>query len=605
MIFRSSNQLHLGALLTCLLLVWISYSDNSNHELLHWDDITYITTNPWVTDTSWSGISDLFTSFHLQNWHPFTWLSYIPDYYLCGNTASCYKLTNTGLHAVNAFLVYCLCWLMINTLIPDNQAHQSRVFIASIISASLFAVHPLHAESVIWAAERKDLLSSLFYLLSIIFYIRLHNGRDSCRADMPFLFFCFSLFSKPMAVSLPIVLLLLDVYPLQRFASRSSSQRFHICFIEKIHYYITALAVLAITIISQGVVKTVQPPVIDKINISISAVQHYLLAFFYPFTLSPFYPMEILNTVPQGYLYLSGFLGMLFIAGLVMTRQKVLLLVFTFFLIALLPVIGIIKVGEQAYADRYTYLPMTGFYLLTGYLAAEAIFRAGWYRVISISAIPLVILLLALHTHQYKDVWRSDLSLWDYVVSKYPHSSTTAHQNLGNSYYELGNFHDAAIQYTNAIELNKHKLSAYSNLALAYGKLGENEKSLDTYMTGITNNPENPLAYIQAGDYFYADRQYKRAFDYYKRSIEVETNYPYGLLRLGRLFIQLGDIKQSIRVLESVPADSPVDLEAKLLLAQAHSYHNKDIALGILTRLKKTYGYGYDGRIDKQIEQLE
>jgi tetratricopeptide (TPR) repeat protein len=432
----------------------------------------------------------------------------------------------------------------------------------------------------------------------------MHIVKNSCKAYIPFLFYCFAVFSKPMAITLPIVLLLLDVYPLQRITNTSCGQRIHVIFIEKIHYYITVLAISVITILSQDVIYIEQPSIIEKLNIFIASLQHYLISFFYPFELSPLYPMELMNPVSLISLYLFGIAAILFVVYLSVKKQSTVLLAISYFLITLLPVTGIVKfAAEHPYADRYTYLPMAGFYMLTGYLAAETIIKSGKYRFISITVILIVLLVFAQNTHQYKNVWRSDLSLWGYVVRQYPHVSSTVHQNLGNSYYEHGMYRDATVQYIYAIVLNKHNLSACSNLALAYNKLDDIEKSLSTHELCVNNNPENPQAYIQAGDAFYTNKQYKRAFDYYKHSIEIEPNYPYGLLRLGKLFIHLGDIEQSIRVLDLISSDSHAAFEAKLLLAQAYANKDKDIALDILTTMKQVYGD--DERIKKLIERLK
>jgi Tfp pilus assembly protein PilF len=473
---------------------------------------------------------------------------------------------------------------MIATITDDKQSNQHQIFIACLITGSLFAVHPLHVESVIWAAERKDLLSSLFFLLSIIFYIGRHTKRINCKEYIPFVFYCCSLFTKPMAVTLPIVIIILDIYPLQRITSASLTRRFQICFIEKLHYFIAAVAVAAITLISQGIIEIEQPPLTDKIMIVVSAVQHYLISFFYPFNLSPYYPVEILNTTSRSFLYLVCFFC-IFILGLVIKKQKVLLLIIFFFLIILLPVIGIIKVGDHIYADRYTYLSMIGFYMLAGWLASEIIKnKSSLCRIIVFSLMLFVMITLAYNTHQYKNIWRSDLSLWEYVVRKYPNVSSTAHQNLGNSYYEHNMYREALDQYTYATDLNIHNLSACSNLALVYHKLGAIEKSLNIHEQCVINNPDSPWSHVQAGDAFYSNKQYKRAFEYYNNSINIEPNYPYGLLRLGKLFIQLGDFEQAIHILESLPPNSYVAPEADLLLVQA--YANKNIDLDNIIRMK-------------------
>ncbi|MCG8414097.1 MAG: hypothetical protein MI746_07745, partial [Pseudomonadales bacterium] len=153
-----------------------SYGGNGSHELLQWDDVAYVSSNDWVTNPSWQGLIALFTEYRVFNWHPITWLSYIPEYALCGDNAACYKATNIVLHSINALLVFVLCGAILRLItIKSDHVEPSDnhlVFVTSFTAALLFAVHPQHTESVIWVAERKDLLCAAFYLAALITYLR-------------------------------------------------------------------------------------------------------------------------------------------------------------------------------------------------------------------------------------------------------------------------------------------------------------------------------------------------------------------------------------------------------------------------------------------------
>lgn len=584
------DRWHSVVFLTLLALCWLIYGGNAEHQLLHWDDITYVSANPWVTDPSWAGLGELFTEVRAQNWHPLTWLSYIPEYQLCGTKAACYKATNITLHAVNAFLVYWLSGLLLSLILANAAAALDRIKLASLIAGALFAVHPQHVESVIWVAERKDLLCAVFFLLAIICYLRQHVAVLPRKTYLPFLFFALALLSKSMAVTLPAVLIILDFYPLDRFRNASARTAFQIAIVEKLHFHLTALLLVLVTLLSQSVDVIEQPSLFQRALISTSALWHYATTFVWPWNLSPFYPVAI---VRDG----LGHYPLAFVAGTVLTilagaviwgRRAVAFL--AYFLVTLAPVIGIVKVGEQAFADRYTYLPMVGFYVIAGFAIAAIPMSRLRHRVASWGVATVLLVLLGLNSHEYKGVWRSDLSLWQHVAAHYPDSSATVHSNLGNSHFERGQYRQAAGEYQRGLEVDPHRSDLYNNLGLTYEKLREYEQALRTYDRGVENNPEDVWAYLQAGEAY--DRQgiYDGALRYYTAALERDSRNPNALLGLGKMLLILGDMQRSIATLESVPADSPPSLDAQLLLVQAYMRSDKQRALQILDQVERRYG---------------
>lgn len=589
---------HLVAGFLCLLASILSYFGNSTHQLLQWDDIAYVSNNSWITNPSWEGFTSIFFEFRTNNWHPLTWLSYIPEYYLCGDVASCYKATNIVLHSANSFLVFILTGVIFEIIrsqqsLAFNKIKIGSIYTISLITAILFAVHPQHAESVIWVAERKDLLYAFFYLLALIFY--LHQPRNNSGFNLlPFAFFILAILSKSMAITLPIVLILFDGLLLDRFSLSFSRASFRIFFriavIEKIHYHIVVLFVILITLFTQSVDQIVQPSIIERLAISLSAIEHYLFTFIYPFNYSPFYPVEIVSESVLDYWMFTVIFFASTAITLITKQYRLALLLVAYFLITLSPVIGIIKVGDQAFAERYTYLPMLGFYMLTAYWISRGMNANLRLRSVSIIGLSCLVIFLMLITHQYKNIWRDDLTLWSYIEQRYPDISVTISNNLGYSYYALGDYQQAKPYFETAIDIDANRPLAYSNLANVYRALGNVEQALETYRIGVANNPDNPGLITSAGFAFMAANQDQQASDYYFRALEITPNFPPAMFGIGNIFYKNGDLENAISILEQIPSKSAEDFQAKLLLAQAYAPTDKGGAVDLLEQLRAKYG---------------
>lgn len=588
-IFRIDKR-HSAVFFLLLALCWLSYGGNAGHQLLHWDDITYVSANPWVTNPSWTGLKELFTEVRLLNWHPLTWLSYIPEYQLCGTRAACYKATNITLHAVNAFLVYWLCGLLLSLTLANAATVPQKIKRASLIAAALFAVHTQHVESVIWVAERKDLLCAVFFLLAMICYLRQHTTATPRRTYLPFLFFALAALSKSMAVTLPAALIILDFHPLDRFKGKSARTVFQIAIVEKLHYHLTALVLVLVTLLSQGVDAIEQPSLLQRALIATSALRHYVTSFVWPWDLTPFYPVEIVRdgSGPGALVLLAGTLLAILASAVVGGRRAVAFL--AYLLVTLAPVIGVVKVGEQAFADRYTYLPMVGFYVIAGFAITAIPLPGARRRAASWGLAVALLLLLGLNTHKYKDVWRSDLALWQYVEARYPDRSATVHINLGSSHFEQGLYQQAIAEYRRGLEVNPRRSDLHYNLGRTYEKLGDDEKALRAYAGAVENNPEDVWAYVEVAEAHERHGKYDAAIRYYTAALQRDSSNEYALFGLGKVLLVLGDVPGSIAILELLPPASPLRLDAQLLLAQAYLRRDKQRASQILEQIERRYG---------------
>ncbi len=528
---------HLPSLLFIIGLSFLSYYGTSGHVLLHWDDLSYITYNPWVTNPSMNNIFSLFSEIRMNNWHPLTWLSFIPEYALCGSDASCYKITNIILHCLNSILVYFLFILILNfnlhyhdkkivndySIIPLN----TKIKYTSLLASILFAVHPQHTESVIWVTERKDLLCAFFYLLTLIYYIK-NNIFNVGLKLIPFVFFSFALMSKSMAVSLPFILIILDIYYYKlRFEQHDDNKNIaNNIILEKLPYFLLTLIIIFITMFSQETSINTTVSVFDKVQIVLVSLFHYLGTFIYPFTLSPFYPLEIINDYsPIEYIFclIAIVISISILVYFKFTRITLILLTF---IISIAPVIGIVTIGQHLYADRYTYIPMVGFYLLLSIGIFKLFdYTSDFIRRFILFLLACIVLIFSLSTNNYKNMWQDDITLWKYVELKYSGISAVVHQNLGNSYHEISNYQKAISHYNIALKLQPFlpniALPTYKNLGLTYKKLNDPVMALLNFSKAAIDFPQIPESHINYAEELFFQKKYKKALKHYLEAREL------------------------------------------------------------------------------------
>jgi len=365
------KALFLVAAAVALLAIAV-YLPALRNGFVNFDDDMYITGNRSITSLNGSFIAWAFTTFTASNWHPLSWISHAIDYALWGLNPAGHHLTSIILHGFNSFLVTLLCWLLLGRAVDVDDslkaspiASPQKRLAAAAVAGLLFAVHPVHVESVAWASERKDVLCGLFLLLSLVVYVR-HSELAAQASSHPtrwgwyagsLLFFSLALLSKPMAVTLPAVLMVLDWQPLHRYRR----DRIVSVLSEKVPFILLSAASSYVTLAAQAQV-IVAPFIIsypERIAVACSSVLRYLLKVIFPVDLAPYYPYPAsVNTLSY-----AGLIPMVLVAAVTAaaiqgaTRRKNWTAIWACYLIMLLPVIGIIQVGDQAMADRYLYLP--------------------------------------------------------------------------------------------------------------------------------------------------------------------------------------------------------------------------------------------------------
>ncbi len=546
--------LFMAALVVMAITVAVYYP--SLHGDFVWDDLPYLMGNPHIQKFNWENVTWMFTTFHLSNWHPLTWLSFAFDYYWQGGLISWgFHLTNVILHSLNSIGLLFLAILLLNKARDPAQTTfypQTKVIgLAAFIAALLFGIHPQHVESVAWMSERKDVLCQFFILLTVICYV--FHAAATTKKIRPIWFgaalFCFllALMAKPMAVTLPVVLLLLDVYPLQRTPlappphPTGTALPWRRILVEKIPFFILTLISIGITLVAQTnaiVSADYIHPWIRAIN-AINSVFLYISKFLLPIALSPLYNHPDYLQHPLSALTLvAGFLiaNVLLIYYWVQKKYYP-LVIWLFYLVTLSPVIGIIQVGDQSAADRYAYLPTTPFYILVGVGIARLYHhpRQRFDRLIQSSLIMGVLLIALVLFKLNRDqlqIWKNSLVFWTYVTLVNP-TNSLAHHNLAVVYFfqkkdyekalhhtrlsiaysrfpileqvllaeilmPLGQFEEAINAYQNAlrakVDPNLRHDCAHYNMGWMYAKLGQFEAAQHALAQVLAGSPEYPLA---------------------------------------------------------------------------------------------------------------
>lgn len=469
-LFAGSKLRPLNAIAVVGLLLasfWV-YAATVANEFV-WDTVFYLQVHEQrIAQLNIDNFIWMLTSAEAFYWHPVTWLSWAADYKFYGGLdAGGFHLTNVVIHGLNSGLLFILLLKLLSFTrnrqpVAETVTGQNAI-LPAFIAALVFAVHPQHVESVAWVAERKDLLCQFFLLLALITYLDQHwqNGKDRwAGSGMTLVFFLLALMSKPMAVTFPLLLLLLDVYPLGRSryyqpGTESGGPTPVIRLLwEKWPYFLAALLVAVATIAaSQGAIT--QVPVGIKLLNAFNSVVAYISKFLIPISFTPHYPYF---TTPakgiefQHFVPVIGFLAISLSVVVAWTRgHRGWLIGWLFYLVSLLPVLGLISAGTQGMADRFSYFPTLPFYLAIAFGAKKIgdQFSAGLQRLALVAGLVLV-LLLGLKTANQVKVWRNELTLFQSIIDVYP-DNYTARDNMGILLLRAGAY-EAAIRQFNAIE---------------------------------------------------------------------------------------------------------------------------------------------------------
>jgi tetratricopeptide (TPR) repeat protein len=557
--------------LVCMFLVvavLAAYWQLPSCGFVSFDDKPYVTENRQVQQgLTAKGLAWAFTTFHGANWHPLTWLSHMLDCQLYGLNPLGHHWTSLLFHIGNTLLLFFILQQMTGALWQ------------SAFVAALFALHPLHVESVAWVAERKDVLSTFFGILAIIAYYRYVKQKSVVNYLFVFFFLCLGLMAKPMLVTWPFLLLLLDFWPLNRLHLSTSSTRqvesitgfdFKIFFkliLEKIPLFIPVIFSSIITFMAQqsrGAVNSLTSLPLDiRINNALVSWISYVIKTVWPAHLTVFYPHPG-NMLPIW----QGAGAALLIAGSTcaavrLSRQYPYGIVGLFwYLGTLVPVIGLVQVGQQAMADRYTYIPLTGLFIVVAWGFSDL--SGKWrYRKIFLAVLAAIILsALTVRTFLQVGYWQNAVTLFENAIKVTP-DNPLAQNNLGVALYEDGRFDEAMAYFTKAIQINPEYTNAHNNLAILLSGQGKYEEAELHYLEAIKFDTEHPDAHYNLGSLLLRQKRYKEAGAHFAEMIKIDPTYAKAYNKIGFILAQQGKLQGAREFLKKATQLDPDDLKAR------------------------------------------
>ncbi len=525
--------------LVVLVIAIVVFLPGLGNGFVNWDDPAYVYENLHIRhlELRW-----IFTGIVSSNYHPLTLLSHTIDYALFGLNPMGHHLTSIVVHAFNSLLVFLLA-----TRLFKKGMGRGGAFPA-MIAALLFAVHPVHVESVVWVSERKDVLSAFFFLLSILLYLRYtEKGRDKNLYILTLISFCLALLAKPMAITLPAVLLILDYYPLKRDANGWGG-----LFIEKIPFFALSVASAMVTLWAQssgGAIRGLSThSLFTRIFLAARAVTFYLHKILLPINLSPYYPLPF-NTGLVSFSFLAS-IAVIIVITLIcllgLKRQRWPIALWVFYLVTLFPVSGFITVGGEASADRYAYIPTMGFFILAGAVInglALSGGRQGNGRAKAVATV-ITIAILAVFTAstiRQESIWRDSITLMSRAIKLYPKRAAIPYNNRGLAYDKKGELSLAIADYNSAIAISPEFTDAYINRGIVYGESSLFEKAIDDFSRAIEIDAKSSKAYMNRGAAYLATGDPASALSDLKRGVAIDPGDARGLFNLGLAYLNSGD----------------------------------------------------------------
>ena len=520
--------------LLLILAVVAVYWPVAGHDFVDFDDNGYVYENPHVLrGLTWDGAAWALASTQEGNWHPLTWLSHMLDCQLFGPAAGWHHAVNAVFHAASAVLLFLVLKRM--TAAPWPSA----------LVAALFALHPLHVESVAWVAERKDVLSTFFALLAIGAYARYAERPSAGRYAPVFIFLALGLLAKPMLVTLPLVLLLLDYWPLKRLTRQSAAR----LVTEKVPLFVLAAASCAVTYAVQqheGAMKfAARFPLPTRLTTAMVAYVEYLRLTVWPQGLVPFYPY----VVRPWYWAAGAAAGLVAVTVLVIylaRRRPYLAVGWLWYLGTLVPVIGLVQVGAQALADRYTYVPLVGIFMAAAWGAADLMprWRHRLKLLVPVSAAVLIACMVL--SWQQVRCWSNTETLFRHAVAVMPENGF-AHAVLGGVRYRQGRLDEAAAEYREATRILPGDTEVMTHLGMVLASQGRFDEAARYHRQATRLEPDYALAHRNLAYALARQGKFDEAAAEYREALRLQPADPVALSGLGEAFARRGQYDEAIR----------------------------------------------------------
>ena len=551
------------------------FSPALQYGFILWDDDRNFLNNPFYRGLGWEQIRWAFTSALMGHWIPVTWLSFGLDHALWGMDPFGYHLTNILLHAANTALFYLLALRLLR--LGLTEASERAITLGAAVAALFFAVHPLRVESVAWITERRDVLSSLFYLLTVLAYVR------ACATDGPprrrwllasIVAYGLGLLAKSLIMSLPFVLLVLDVYPLRR-----AHRHWRRVLLEKVPYLLLAVAAAAISVLvvmaKLGLTSSAAYPPTARAAMALYSLVFYVWKTLAPVLLSPMYELPARVALMSPRFLVAGLIAIGLTIGLVLARRSwpAALNVWLVYGITIAPVSGIVHNGPQLVADRYSYLSCLGIALLVGAAVAAAVSSAavssGVRASVVLTGFAWIAALIVL-TSQQLPVWRDAEEVWRRGLDVDP-DCAFCHGQTGALLGNRGDLDAAIAHFARVVELRPGNVRHRSNLGLALLKAGHPVEAAAQFERILAKEPTDADTRIRLGLAFAGQGRLADASREFERASRDNPRHAGALTQLGMSLIELGRPTEAIPYLESAASLDPASAPARAALSRARS----------------------------------
>lgn len=557
--------------LALIVLNVVVYASVWRHDFVSFDDPQYVTENVHVkAGLTWSGVRWAFTTGEAGNWHPLAWISHMLDVQVFGVHAGAHHVTNLVLHIANSLLLFGLLWRMTGAL--------GR----SAFVGAMFALHPIHVESVAWISERKDVLSTLFWFLGVWAYTDYVRVRTWTRYALVFVFLALGLMSKPMLVTFPFALLLLDYWPFERPLGRR-------LILEKIPLFVLVAASSVVTFAAQsrgGAVSALAAlPLTSRLANAIVAYVGYIEKILWPTRLAVLYPYsrEFGWRLGLAVVVLIGITAFAIAAR----RHRYVLVGWLWYLGTLVPVIGLVQVGVQSMADRYTYVPSIGLFMIVAWGVPDLVGNFRPRRVVMLAAAATAIVVCAITAHIQVQYWRDSLTLWEHAAQVSP-SDPHVETALGSVLSEKGNIAQAEALFTDALQREPQFAEAHNKLGVALADQGRLAEAVPHYEAALRSKPSLAEARYNLGNALAAEGKPSEAIVQYHEALRLRPDDAATHNGLGSALDDEGHLDDAIaEYLQAIRLNSQfADAHNNLGAARAKQGKNDEAILEFLEALK-------------------
>ena len=531
-----------------VIVILAVYWQAWNFSFVNYDDTQYVTKNKYVqAGLNYESIIWAFSTYHAANWHPLTWLSHMLDVEFYGMNSGSHHMTSVLFHILNSFLLFFVFVRMTSNLWQSGFV------------AALFALHPLHVESVAWVAERKDVLSTFFWMLTMFSYAR-YAAHPGISRYLPVVgFFMLGLMAKPMLVTLPFVLLLLDYWPLRRMQFNSSADDRHswqrrspglLLIWEKIPLFLLALVSSVVTFLAQksgGAVGSMEIyPLATRVSNALVAYVKYIGKMIWPANLAVFYPYS--GSLPAWQVIGAGvLLGFITFVAIRFFRQHPWFVVgWLWFVGTLVPVIGLVQVGLQAMADRYTYIPLIGLFVIVAWGVPQLMLR--WRqktKLIASSAVALLIILSVTSGLQMR-YWKNSVTLFKHALDV-TNDNYMAHNALGNAFKEQGKIDAAMRHYRSALDSKSDYAAPHYSIGHTLAAQGKHQDAINHFQKALQIKPDYAAAHDNLAYVFMIQGKIEQAIQHYFKALRIKPDNAEVHNRMGLARVSQGQLDKAIR----------------------------------------------------------